>query len=39
VAVSATGKFVKMALDKITDFSGLDWKVIPGKSDPTEVEI
>ncbi|MCE5281684.1 MAG: PaaI family thioesterase [Deltaproteobacteria bacterium] len=39
VAVSATGKFMKMAIDKITDFTGLDWKVTPGKSDPTEVEI
>jgi len=39
VAVSAVGKYMKMPLDKITDFDGLGWQVVQDRDDPREVEI
>lgn len=39
VAVSAVGKYMKMPIDRITDFDGLGWRVVPAKDDPRELEI
>jgi uncharacterized protein (TIGR00369 family) len=39
VAVSAVGKYMKMPIDKITDFADLEWQVTPSGADPDQVEI
>jgi len=41
VAVTAKGKYIKLPLDKIADFDHeeQEWKVVPKKNDPTEIEI
>ena len=41
VAVKATGKYMKLSLDKITDFDHeeQEWIVVAKEHDPTEIEI
>jgi acyl-coenzyme A thioesterase PaaI-like protein len=41
VAVEASGKYLKLALDEITDFDyqGEDWMEVPTEDDPTEIDI
>jgi len=41
VAVEASGKYLKLALDEITDFDyqGEDWMEVPTEDDPTEINI
>ncbi|MBT3756373.1 MAG: PaaI family thioesterase, partial [Candidatus Cloacimonetes bacterium] len=41
IAVTATGKYMKLALDKITDFDHeeQEWKVVSKENDPTEIEF
>ena len=41
VAVEASGKYLKLALDEITDFDyqGEDWMEVPTENDPTEINI
>jgi acyl-CoA thioesterase FadM len=39
VAVSAVGKYMKMPIDKITEFKELEWQVTPLDSDPRELEV
>lgn len=39
VAVSAVGKYMKMPIDKITDFDDLKWQVTLSDSDPEVIEI
>jgi hypothetical protein len=39
VAVSAVGKYMKMPIDKITEFKELEWQVTPLNSDPRELEV
>ena len=41
VAVTASGKYMKLSLDKIADFDHeeQEWKVVPKESDPIEIEV
>ncbi len=41
VAVTASGKYIKLPLDKIAEWDGdeEEWIVVPQESDPTEIEI
>ena len=41
IAVTATGKYLKVPLEKITDFNieENEWKIIPEEKDPEEIEI
>jgi len=39
VAVSATGKYLKMPIGRITEADALQWKVTPSDEDPEEIEI
>ena len=41
VAVTAKGKYMKLALNKITDFDHeeQEWKVVSKENDPTEIEV
>ena len=41
IAVTATGKYLKVPLEKITDFNieENEWKIIPEEIDPEEIEI
>ena len=41
VAVTASGKYIKLPLDKIADFDHeeQEWKVVPKKNDPTGIDL
>ncbi|KQC10096.1 MAG: thioesterase [Candidatus Cloacimonas sp. SDB] len=41
IAVTASGKYIKLPLDKIADFNEVEqeWKVIPAQNDPEEIII
>jgi acyl-coenzyme A thioesterase PaaI-like protein len=41
VAVEASGKYLKLALDEITDFDyqGEDWQEVTAEDDPTEINL
>ena len=41
VAVSASGKYMKLPIEKIAEFDteAQEWKVVPSPDDPTEIEI
>jgi hypothetical protein len=41
VAVEGSGKYVKLALDDITDFNfeDQDWKTVPSPQDPQTIEL
>jgi uncharacterized protein (TIGR00369 family) len=41
VAVEGQGRYIKMPIEKITEFDpdAQDWRVVPGSEDPTEVEV
>jgi len=41
VAVTASGKYIKLPIDKIADFDHeeQEWKVMPKENDPTEIEV
>lgn len=41
VAVTASGKYIKLPLDKIADFDHeeQEWKVVPKENDPREIEL
>jgi acyl-coenzyme A thioesterase PaaI-like protein len=41
IAVTASGKYIKLPLDKIADFNEVEqeWKVIPAQDDPEEIII
>lgn len=39
VAVSAVGKYMKLPIDKITDFDKLKWEVTAADSDPEFMEL
>lgn len=40
-AVEAHGKYLKLPLEKISehDFSSGDWRVVPGKDDPDQIDL
>jgi uncharacterized protein (TIGR00369 family) len=41
IAVTASGKYIKMPMDKISDFGNEeeDWMVVSSENDPAEIEI
>ena len=41
VAVTASGKYIKLPLDKIAEWDGdeEEWMVVPKETDPTEIEV